>query len=250
MGVIFRLPVRYLKIRLPEVTSYTIATFFAILPAIARQKTGLCPTRGNQMKLYYKAGACSLASHIALREAGIDAEVEAVDLPTHRTAGGVDFYTINPKGYVPALITDDGELLTEGVAIMQYVAEMKPDAKLLPPPATLARARVQEALNFIATEVHKSYSPFFNPTTHAETKAAVPGNVSRRFDALEKQFADGRAYLLGADFTVADGYLFTVLGWAPYIGLELANWPNLSAFRARVAARPGVQAALKDEGLI
>lgn len=202
------------------------------------------------MKLYYKPGACSLASHIALREAGFNPEIEAVDLPTHKTAGGVDFYTINPKGYVPALITDDGELLTEGVAIMQYVADQKPEAKLLPPPATLARARVQEALNFIATEVHKGFSPFFNPTTHPDTKAAVPANVSRRFDTLEAQLADGREYLLGADFTVADGYLFTVLGWSPYVGLDLVKWPNLSAYRARIGARPGVQAALKAEGLI
>lgn len=202
------------------------------------------------MKLYYKPGACSLASHIALREAGFNPEIEAVDLPTHKTASGVDFYTINPKGYVPALITDEGELLTEGVAIMQYLADLKPEAKLLPPPATLARARVQEALNFVATEVHKGFSPFFNPTTHPETKAAVPANVGRRFDALEAQLADGRDYLLGADFTVADGYLFTVLGWSPYIGLDLVKWPNLSAYRARIAARPGVQAALKAEGLI
>lgn len=202
------------------------------------------------MKLYYKPGACSLASHIALREAGFNPEIEAVDLPTHKTAGGVDFYTINPKGYVPALITDEGELLTEGVAIMQYVADLKPDAKLLPPPATLARARVQEALNFVATEVHKGFSPFFNPTTHPDTKAAVPVNVGRRFDTLEAQLADGRDYLLGADFTVADGYLFTVLGWSPYVGLDLVKWPNLSAYRARIAARPGVQAALKAEGLI
>jgi glutathione S-transferase len=202
------------------------------------------------MKLYYKPGACSLASHIVLREAGFNPEVEAVDLVSHRTAGGVDFYSINPKGYVPALVNDEGELLTEGVAIMQYVADLKPEANLLPPPATLARARVQEALNFIATEVHKGFSPFFNPTTHPETKAAVPANVGRRFDALEAQLADGRAYLLGTEFTVADAYLFTVLGWTGHVGIDLTAYPKLAAFRGRIAARPAVQAALKAEGLI
>ncbi|MFV3128666.1 glutathione transferase GstA [Niveispirillum sp. KHB5.9] len=202
------------------------------------------------MKLYYKAGACSLASHIALREAGFAPEIEAVDLPTHRTAGGADYYAINPKGYIPALVLDGGEVLTEGVAIMQYVADQKPEAGLAPPAGTLGRARLQEALNFIATELHKSYSPLFNPATDAAGKERALAHLKRRLDLTESFLADGRDFLLGADFSVADGYLFTVLGWAGHVGLDLAAWPKLSALRARVAARPAVQATLKAEGVV
>lgn len=203
------------------------------------------------MKLFYKPGACSMASHIALREAGFVPALEQVDLATHLTASGQDFYEINPKGYVPTLLLDDGEVLTEGAAIMQYVADQNPDAGIAPPSGTLARARMQEHLNYIAAELHKAFSPLFNPTAHASVKEAAPGNIAKRLDSFEKLLGDGRAFLLGADFSVADGYLFTVLGWTGHVGIDLAGgWPNLAAYRGRVAARPAVQATLKAEGLI
>lgn len=201
------------------------------------------------MKLYYKAGACSLAPHIILREAGENFEIEAVDLPTKKTASGADFVAINPKGYIPALQLDDGSLLTEGAAISLYVAEKNPAAGLLPTDA-LGRARVTEMLLFIATELHKSFSPLFNPTYDAAAKATAKGLLTRRLDFAEKLLADGREYLVGGAFTPADAYLFTVLGWTGAVGIDLASFANLSAFRARIAARPAVQAALKAEGLI
>jgi glutathione S-transferase len=201
------------------------------------------------MKLYYKAGACSLAPHIVLREAGETFEIEAVDLATKKTASGADFAALNPKGYIPALLLDDGSLLTEGAAISLYVAEKNPAAGLLPTDA-LGRARVTEMLLFIATELHKSFSPLFNPAYDAAAKETAKGLLTRRLDFTEKLLADGRDYLVGGSFTPADAYLFTVLGWTGYVGIDLASFANLSAFRARVAARPAVQAALKAEGLI
>lgn len=201
------------------------------------------------MKLYLKPGACSLSPHIVLCELGLPHETEVVDTKAGKTAGGVDFSTINPKGFVPALALDNGEVLTEGPAIVQYLAEQKPEAGLLPPPATLARARVQELLNFIGTDIHKSFTPLFRPEAADGWKATGRANIERHFTFLNKVL-DGRAFLTGDAFTVADAYLFTVLGWTKFVNIDLAPWPNLVAYQQRIAARPAVQAALKSEGLI
>lgn len=201
------------------------------------------------MKLYYSPGACSLSPHIVLCELGLPHELEKVDLKTHTTAGGADFYAINPKGYVPALELGGGQLLTEGPAIVQYLADQKPEAGLLPPAGTLERARVQEWLTFIGTELHKSFSPLFNPQAAADWKAAAKANIERRFGFVEQALA-GRDYLTGASFCVADAYLFTVVNWSFFMGIDLAPWPALAAFHKRVAARPAVQAAMQSEGLV
>jgi len=200
------------------------------------------------MKLYYKAGACSLASHIVLEETGLPYEIEAVDFKTKLTASGADFTQINPKGYVPALVLDSGELLTEGPAIVQYLADRVPEKRLAPANGTLERYRLQSWLTFIGTELHRSCTPFFNPASGDVWKAAAMGNLERRLEFVNGELA-GKAYLLGDAFSVADAYLFTVLSWMPYVKLDLSRWPNLTAFQARVAARPAVQAALKAEGL-
>lgn len=201
------------------------------------------------MKLYYSPGACPLSPHIVLCELGLPHELEKVDLATHLTASEGDFFAINPKGYVPALRLDDGQLLTEGPAIVQYLADLKPEAGLLPPPATLARARVQEWLTFIGTELHKNFSPIFNPQASADWKAAARANIERRFDFVEKALA-GRDYLMGEKFCVADAYLFTVVNWTRFLQIDLAPWPTLAAYHQRVMARPAVQEALRAEGLI
>lgn len=201
------------------------------------------------MKLYYSPGACSLASHIVLREAGVSVDLEKVALATRTTESGADFAAINPKGYVPALVLEDGSLLTEGVAIMQYVAEANPQAGLAPKDA-LSRARVQEALNYLGTEVHKSFSPLFKPWTTEEGKAQAREMVLKRLALIETQLADGRNWLLGDAPTVADFYLFVITNWAGHVAVSLDGFPNLNALRARIAARPAVQAALKAEGLI
>lgn len=201
------------------------------------------------MKLYIKPGACSLTPHIVLEEAGLPYTTETVDLGTRRTAGGADYTAINPKGYVPALQLDSGEVLTELPAIVQYLADLAPEKKLAPANGTLERYRLQSWLGFIGTEVHKSFSPFFNPAAGDDWKQAARANLERRLGYTDSQLA-GRAYLLGEDFSVADAYLFTVLSWAKYIGLDLAPWPNVTACLDRVAARPAVRAALKAEGLV
>jgi len=200
------------------------------------------------MKLFYTPGACSLSPHIVLCELGLPHALIKVDLATHKTEDGRDFADINPKGYVPALLLDDGQLLTEGPAIVQYLADQKPGLGLLPT-ATLARARVQEWLTFIGTELHKSFSPLFNPAAAAEWKAAAMANIERRFSYLDQQLTVN-AYLTGEHFCVADAYLFTVVNWTRFLGIDLAPWPALAAFQQRVAARPAVQAALRAEGLI
>lgn len=202
------------------------------------------------MKLYYTTGACSLASHIVLREAGFDFEMEKVDLSTHKTESGADYYAINPKGYVPALVLDDGQVLTEGGAIVQYLADLKPEAHLAPPPRTLERARMQEQLIFIAAELHKAYGPLFVPSASEEAKATARNNVARRLDHVERQFSDGRPYLLGQQLSVADIYLFVVAGWAEKMGISLNRWPKLAAFLDRIGSRPAVRAALQAEGLL
>lgn len=200
------------------------------------------------MKLYYKAGACSLASHIVLEETGLPYETEAVDLKTKVTASGADFTQINAKGYVPALVLDTGELLTEGPAILQHLADRVPEKKLVPADGTLERYRLQSWLTFIGTELHRSCTPFFSPASGDAWKAAAMANLERRLDYTNGELA-GKAYLLGDGFSVADAYLFTVLSWMPYVKIDLSRWSNLTAFQARVAARPAVQAALKAEGL-
>ncbi|OGN44873.1 MAG: glutathione transferase GstA [Caulobacterales bacterium RIFCSPHIGHO2_01_FULL_70_19] len=202
------------------------------------------------MKLYYTPGACSLSPHIVLREAGFNFELEKVDLATHRTETGADYYQINPKGYVPALVLDDGQVLTEGAAIVQYLADLKPDARLAPPAGTLERARMQEQLTFIAAELHKAYGALFSPAASQEAKAAARRDVARRLDHVERQFADGRSYLLGEQLTVADIYLFVVAGWAREKGIDLEARPKLAAFLKRVGDRPSVRAAQQTEGLI
>lgn len=201
------------------------------------------------MKLYYATGACSLSPHIVLSELGLPYELVKVELSTHLTADGQDYTAINPKGYVPALQLDDGQLLTEGPAIVQYLADQKPAVGLLPPAGTIERARVQEWLTFIGTEIHKNFSPLFNPNASADWKAAAKANIERRFGFVEKALA-GRDYLTGANFCVADAYLFTVVNWTKFVKIDLAPWPTLAAFHQRVMARPAVQTALREEGLI
>jgi glutathione S-transferase len=201
------------------------------------------------MKLYYKAGACSLSPHIALREAGITFEMEAVDLQTKRTESGADFTQINAKGYVPALALDNGKVLTEGAAIVQYIADLRPESGLAPANGSEARYQLQSWLSFISTELHKPMGSLFNPAQSEDWKAAAKALLSKRLNWLVTEIGE-REYLLGEHFTVADGYLFTVLGWAGMVGVSLDPWPSLQAYRARIAARPKVIEALKAEGLI
>lgn len=201
------------------------------------------------MKLYYSPGACSLSPHIVLCELGLAHEAEKVDLRSHQTAGGVDFYAINPKGYVPALLLDDGQLLTEGPAIVQYLADQKPEAGLLPPAGSVARARVQEWLTFIGTELHKSFSPLFRPDAAEGWKTAARANIDKRLGYIDGVLAKSD-YLTGGQFSVADAYLFVVLGWSGIVKVDLSPFPALQAFRERVGARPAVQAAMRAEGLI
>lgn len=201
------------------------------------------------MKLYYKAGACSLSPHIALREAGIEFEMEAVDLQTKRTASGTDFTQINGKGYIPALVLDNGKVLTEGAAIVQYIADLKPESGLAPSNGSEARYELQSWLSFISTELHKPLGSMFNPAQSEDWKAAAKALLSKRLDWLVGELGE-REFLLGDRFSVADGYLFTVLGWTGMLGFALDPWPSLQAYSARIGARPKVIEALKAEGLI
>jgi glutathione S-transferase len=201
------------------------------------------------MKLYYSPGACSLSPHIVLREAGLQFDLEQVDLGKKTTAAGTDFLTINPKGYVPALALDNGEVLTEGPVIVQYLADLAPANGLAPAAGTMARLRLQEWLNFISTELHKGFSPLFAETTPEATKVIVQGLLARRFAYVAAQL-ETKQFLLGAEFTVADAYLFVVLSWAPYVGVDLSPWPVFATYSGRIATRPAVQAALRAEGLI
>ena len=201
------------------------------------------------MKLYYSPGACSLASNIALREAGIEFELVKVEGRGQKTAGGEDYFKVTPKGYVPALRLDDGSVLTEGTAILPYIGDLKPGSGLVPAAGTMPRYRLHEWLGYINSEVHKSFSPFFAPGTTDEQKAAAKTNLGKRFDFLQSELGE-KHFLLGDHFTVADAYLFTVLGWCAYVGIDLGSWSALKAYHGRIAARPAVQAALKAEGLI
>jgi len=201
------------------------------------------------MKLYYAPGACSLAPHIVLYEVGASFTTEKVNLKTKKTASGADYTAVNSKGAVPALLLDDGQLLTEVAVVLQYVADQKPDVALAPRAGSFERYRLLEILNYIATEVHKGFGPLFNPKASADWKAAALANISTRFDWLTGQLA-GISHLLGERFSVADAYLFTVLGWSGHVGIDLAKWPVLAAYRARVGLRPKVQEALRAEGLL
>ncbi len=201
------------------------------------------------MKLYYAPAACSLSPHIVLRESGLPFELVRVSTKTHKTADGGDFYAINPRGYVPVLEMDDGERLTEGPAIVQYLADQVPDKHLAPPNGTLARARLQEWLNFITSELHKGYGPLFNPAWPDEAKALARAALENRFAWVNGQL-EGKTFLMGDSFSVADAYLFTVCSWGQFVALDIQQWPHLAAFYARVAARPTVQAALEAEGLL
>lgn len=201
------------------------------------------------MKLFIKPGACSLSPHIALEEAGLRYETESVDLATKQTASGGNFFEVNPKGYVPALLLDSGELLTEGPAIVQYIADQAPAKKLAPANGTLARYQLQSLLNFIGTELHKNFGPLFDPGMPAEAKERFKAKLADRLQHVDGLLA-GKTWLMGDDFTVADGYLFTVTNWAQPMQIDLSPYQNLTAYRQRVAARPAVQAAMKAEGLI
>jgi glutathione S-transferase len=199
------------------------------------------------MKLYYMPGACSLAPHIALREAALPFDLERVG-PDKKTESGDDYIAVNPKGSVPALKLDNGEVLTEAAVVQQYIADKAPAKKLMPAAGSLERYRVQEWLNYIASEVHKGIGQLFNPAMPEDYKTAVKKGLSeRQLPFLEKALA-GKDYLLGA-FTVADGYLFTVLNWTNMHKIDLSSFPNITAFMKRMAGRPAVQAALKAEGL-
>lgn len=201
------------------------------------------------MKLYYAPGACSLAVHIVLCELGLPHALAKVDLKSHTLADGSDFVAINPKGYVPALELANGQLLTELAAIVQYLADLRPEVGLLPPVGTLERFRVQEWLSFIGSELHKGLGALFNPAIGAEWKAAVLARVARRFDFVNAEL-EGRHYLTGSQYSVADAYLFTILRWTDFMHIDLSPWPALVALRQRVAARPAVRQALQVEGLI
>jgi glutathione S-transferase len=200
------------------------------------------------MKLYYSPGACSLSPHIALREAGIAFEPVLASTKSHKLQDGTDYYGINPLGYVPMLELDDGTRLREGPAIVQYIADLAPTKNLAPAAGTLSRYRLQEWLTFIGTEMHKTYSPFFNPAMPDEAKAVFKSKLQSRYEWLDRELA-GKEYLMGDHFTVADGYLFTVTNWAKPVGIDLSPYPNVQAWHSRVGARPKVQEALKAEGL-
>jgi len=201
------------------------------------------------MKLYYSPGACSLSPHIVLREAGLKFDPVLASTKTHKLQDGTDFYTINPKGYVPVLELDNGERLTEGPAIVQYLADQVPDKKLAPANGTFARARLQEWLNFTTSEIHKTYSPLFNPAVPEEYKTMAKAKLVDRYRWVDAQL-EGKSFLLGDSFSVADAYLFTVTNWAKHVGVDISGFKNLSAFMGRVAARPAVQEAMKAEGLL
>jgi len=201
------------------------------------------------MQLYFSPGACSLASHIISREAGVNVDLKRADTKTKKLEDGSDYFAVNSKGAVPALRLDNGQVLTEGPVILQYLADQKPESQLLPKAGTLERYRVQEWLNYITSEVHKTFSPLFNPAANDAVKAYAVQNVEKRFDWIEKQLA-GKQYLTGDTFTVADAYLFVVANWSNFVGIDLGRWPALKAFQARVAARPKVQEAMEAEGLI
>jgi glutathione S-transferase len=201
------------------------------------------------MKLYYAPGACSLSPHIVLLEAGLPYSLEKVDFSTKKTEHGEDYSSVNNKGAVPALRLDDGNVLTEGPAIVQYLADLKPESGLAPRPGTFQRYQLMEILNYLTSELHKSFGPLFSSDASAEWKAASKAAVGKKFDWLTG-FLAGKTYLTGNTFTVADAYLFTMLSWTSHVAIDLKTWPALAAYRALIAQRPKVQQALKEEGLL
>lgn len=201
------------------------------------------------MKLYYSPGACSLSPHIVLQEAGLAHELVFASTKTHKLKDGTDFYTINPLGYVPVLELDDGRRLTEGPAIVQYIADQVPAKQLAPVAGSYERALVQSRLNFIGTELHKNFGPLFNPSSSDEVKTAAKDRLLNRYQFIEGLLAKDE-YIANNQFSVADAYLFVVTSWAQHIGVDLSAFAQLQAFSARIAARPAVQAALKAEGLL
>jgi glutathione S-transferase len=201
------------------------------------------------MKLYFSPGACSLSPHIVLLEAGLPFVLEKVDFKTKKTEKGTDYLTLNSKGAVPALQLDDGQVLTEGPAIVQYLADQKPESGLAPRAGTFERYQLMEILNYITSELHKAFSPLFNPEISAEAKAAAKTVVGKKLDWLTG-FLGSKTHLLGNTFTVADAYLFTVLSWGAHVGIDIKQWPVLAAYHSRIAQRPKVQQALKEEGLL
>jgi glutathione S-transferase len=201
------------------------------------------------MKLYYSPGACSLSPHIVLREAGLPFTLVLASTKSHKLQDGTDYYTINPKGYVPLLEFDDGERLTEGPVILQYIADQVPQKNLVPAAGTMARYRVQEWLNFITSELHKAYSPLFTPNMPEEGKAIYRERLRKRYEWVDAQLA-GRSYVMGESFSVADAYLFTVTRWAPFVGVDLGGLDRLASYMKRMQERPAVQEAMKAEGLL
>ncbi len=200
------------------------------------------------MKLYYLKGACSLASFISLLEVGAKFEHTAVNRNTKQTADGEDYLTINPKGYVPALKLDSGEVLTENVAVLPYIADLNPAAKLAPPSGTLERARLLEWLGYINGEVHKNFSPLFNPAASDQVKQSAKENLDKRLGFIENKLGS-KPFLMGDQFTVADAYLFVVLSWRERLGVDISKFPKLTALNERVGARPSVKHAREAEGL-
>jgi glutathione S-transferase len=205
--------------------------------------------RDTLMKLYYSPAACSLSPHIVLLEADLPYTLEKVDFATKKTAAGVDYFTINSKGAVPALELDDGKVLTEGPAIVQYLADKKPDSGLAPRAGTFERYQLMEILNYITSEVHKGFSPLFNKEASAEWKESARTALGKKFDWLTT-FLQGKSFLIGNTFTVADAYLFTVLNWPARVGIDLKKWPVLASYHSRIGQRPKVRQALKEEGLL
>jgi glutathione S-transferase len=201
------------------------------------------------MKIYYSPGACSLSPHIVARELGLSFDLKKVNTKDKTIEGGGDFWKVNARGYVPALELDDGQVLTEGPAIVQYLADRKPEAGLAPKAGSTERYQLQEWLNFLTSEIHKGFSPLFKPNTPEEYKKISKENLANRFDWLDKQLT-GKDYLMGKAFTVADAYLFVLLNWTKFQSIDLAKWPTLAAYQQRVGARPKVQEALKAEGLV
>ncbi len=201
------------------------------------------------MKLFYSPGSCAMSPHIVLSEAGADYTLERVDLATKITDIGRPLHEINPQDAVPVLLLDDGETLTEGAAIVQYIADQRPEAGLLPPAGTLARARVQQWLNYVATEMHKAHVPMFKADYPQTSRDIALVNIKRAYDFVSETLAE-QPFLIGDTFTVADAYLFTIVNWHSFIGLDLAPWPVLVAYQDRIAARPAVRKAMLEEGLI
>jgi glutathione S-transferase len=201
------------------------------------------------MKLYYFKGACSLSPHIVALEAGLPITMVRADMKTKKTADGADYLAINSKGAVPALQLDDGRVLTEGPAITQYLADLKPDSNLAPKAGTFERYQLMEILNYLTSEIHKSFSPLFNPATTPEIRESTIAALGKKFDWISG-FLGSKSFLMGDTFTIADAYLFTLLNWTHFVKVDLSKWPLLVAYQARVAARPKVQEALRAEGLL